>query len=324
MGLVGKNLEFSKLKLYNKINKIKIFSQTKSKNMDDSTMESSRMFWGIVLKPEKRYEQTVQEPFHISKACIEPTTSKGSVTSVFVEVDDADEFIICNLSEEIMNENLDLNFNSGDKICFRTAGTGSVHLTGYNILEEDDGPDDFDFSDDGSEESEAEEVPQLVNGKRKRTSAGSDLNPAKKSNKDLSPLDKLLAEKKQASDLRDKLNAKKEESENIEESEDEESEDDEDSQDDDDFIAKEAPEGEAEEDDEEDDEGEEEESEDDDADESMETESPAKDIEIKKSPKKEPAGSPKKETKTPEKAQEEPTGSPNVKEQAEPETPKPS
>jgi len=330
--------------------------------MDDSTIESSRMFWGIVLKPEKRYEQTVQEPFHISKACIEPTTSKGSVTSVFVEVDDADEFIICNLSEKIMNENLDLNFNSGDKICFRTAGTGSVHLTGYNILEEDDGPDDFDFSDDGSEESEAEEVPQLVNGKRKRTSAGSDLNPAKKSNKDLSPLDKLLAEKKQASDLRDKLNAKKEESENIEESdEDEESEDDEDSQDDDDFIAKEAPEGEAEEDDEEDDEGEEEESEDDDADESMETESPAKDIEIKKSPKKEPAGSPKKEpktpepakkksaespkkelktaepantkepaaspkkgTKTPEKAQEEPTESPNVKEQAEPETPKPS
>merc|ERR1712110_847843 len=342
MGLVGNNLEFSKLKLCIKINKIKIFSQTKSKNMDDSTMESSRMFWGIVLKPEKRYEQTVQEPFHISKACIEPTTSKGSVTSVFVEVDDADEFIICNLSEEIMNENLDLNFNSGDKICFRTAGTGSVHLTGYNILEEDDGPDDFDFSDDGSEESEAEEVPQLVNGKRKRSSVGSDQNPAKKSNKDLSPLDKLLAEKKQASDLRDKLNAKKEESENIEESEEDEESDDEESQDDDDFIAKEAPEGEAEEDDEEDDEGEEEESEDDDADESMETESPAKDIEIKKSPKKEPAGSPKKEpktpepakkksasspkkeTKTPEKAQEEPTESPNVKEQAEPETPKPS
>merc|ERR1712203_996813 len=144
--------------------------------------------------------------------------------TVFGEVDDADEFIICNLSEKIMNENLDLNFNSGDKICFRSAGTGRVHLTGYNILEEDDGPDDFDFSDDGSEESEAEEVPQLVNGKRKRTSAGSDLNPAKKTNKDLSPLDKLLAEKKQARDLRDKLNAKKEESENIEESDDEESE----------------------------------------------------------------------------------------------------
>ena len=48
-------------------------------------------------------------------------------------------------------------------------------------------------------------------------------------------LDRLLVEKKQASDLSDKLNAKKEESENIEKlDEDEESKDDEDSQEDDD------------------------------------------------------------------------------------------
>ena len=67
-----------------------------------------------------RYEQTVEFPFHVSKACIEPSTSKDSVTSVYVEVDNADEFIICNLSEKVMNETLDLNFNSGDKICFKT------------------------------------------------------------------------------------------------------------------------------------------------------------------------------------------------------------
>merc|ERR1712218_368206 len=311
MGIQKNHIKYLTLRNCNINLNYLIPSQAKSKNMADASMEAPRMFWGVVLKPEKRYEQTVEFPFHISKACIEPSTSKDSITSVYVEVDDADEFIICNLSEKVMNETLDLNFNNGDKICFKTTGNGSVHLTGYNIMEEDDGPDDFDFSDDESEESEAEEVPQLVNGKRKRASAGSDLNPAKKSNKDLSPLDKLLAEKKQASDLRDKLNAKKEESENIEESDDdEESEDDEDSEDDDDFIAKEAVEGEAEEDDEEDDEGEEEESEDDDDDEEMETESPAKDIEIKKSPKKEPAGSPKKEPKTPEPAKKEPTGSP--------------
>ena len=48
-------------------------------------------------------------------------------------------------------------------------------------------------------------------------------------------MDRLLVEKKQASDLSDKLNAKKEESENIEKlDEDEESKDDEDSQEDDD------------------------------------------------------------------------------------------
>ena len=66
-----------------------------------------------------RYEQLVEEPFHISKACIEPSTSKG-ITSVFIEVDD-EEFIICNLTDKILNENLDLNFNFGDKIVFRTS-----------------------------------------------------------------------------------------------------------------------------------------------------------------------------------------------------------
>jgi len=144
-------------------------------------MEPAHMFWGVVLKPEKRYEQLVEEPFHISKACIEPSTSKGT-TSVFIEVDD-EEFIICNLTDEILNENLDLNFNFGDKIVFRTSGNGTVHLTGYNIVE-DDGPG---FGDDSSddESGEDEEVPQLVNGKnkRKRSSATSDelMIPNKKS-----------------------------------------------------------------------------------------------------------------------------------------------
>ena len=68
----------------------------------------------------------VEEPFHISKACIEPTTSKGGYTSVYVEVDD-EEFLACNLSDKIVNENLDLNFNTGDKIVFKTT-VGSFEL----------------------------------------------------------------------------------------------------------------------------------------------------------------------------------------------------
>jgi len=244
-------------------------------------MEPAHMFWGVVLKPEKRYEQLVEEPFHISKACIEPSTSKGT-TSVFIEVDD-EEFIICNLTDKILNENLDLNFNFGDKIVFRTSGNGTVHLTGYNIVE-DDGPG---FGDDSSddESGEDEEVPQLVNGKnkRKRSSATSDelMIPSKKSNKDMSPLDKLLAdkkkapgtaeqEKKQAEDLRKKLNAKKGETEDIEDTDGEDDSDgeEEEGSDEEDFIDDEA--GEEEEADSDDD-GEEEEEEED-----METESPEK------------------------------------------------
>ena len=67
-----------------------------------------------------RYEQTVEDPFHISKACIEPTTGKGNITSVYVECND-EEFIVCNLSDKILNETLDLNFNMGDKIVFKTS-----------------------------------------------------------------------------------------------------------------------------------------------------------------------------------------------------------
>ena len=112
----------------------------------------------------------MEEPFHISKACIEANTSKGSVTSVFIEVDD-EEFLICNLSDKILNETLDLNFNGGDKIVFKTTGNGTVHLTGYNIMQEsgDDMYEDFSDEEESEEEDEEEEAPKLVNGKRKRS-----------------------------------------------------------------------------------------------------------------------------------------------------------
>lgn len=147
--------------------------------------DSDSMFWGLVLKPEKRYEQVVEEPFHISKACVEPTTCKGKVVSVYVEAND-EEFLVCNLSDKVMNETLDLNFNDGDKIVFKTSGTGVVHLTGYNIQEEQPGgPMMFD-EDDSSEEEETEEIPALTNGKkRKATSEDESTAPAKKkSNKE--------------------------------------------------------------------------------------------------------------------------------------------
>ena len=70
-----------------------------------------------------RYEQAVEDPFHISKACLEPTSvkdGKNSITSVYIEVDD-EEFLLCNLSDKVLNESLDLNFNTGDKLVFKTS-----------------------------------------------------------------------------------------------------------------------------------------------------------------------------------------------------------
>jgi len=114
------------------------------------------VFWGLVIKPGKRYETTVQEPFRITKACIEPATVKdGKVTSVYVENDINEEFIIANLNLKNFNEGLDLSFNEGEKICFKVDGSGTVHLTG-NLLDDPPPTEMFDM-DDSEDDSEAME-----------------------------------------------------------------------------------------------------------------------------------------------------------------------
>jgi len=102
-----------------------------------------------VVKPGKRYETEVQEPFRITKACLEPATAGGKVSSVFVECDNNEEFIIANLNAKNLNETIDLSFNEGEKICFKVDGPGTVHMTG-NLL--DDPPPDGMLGGDWSEE----------------------------------------------------------------------------------------------------------------------------------------------------------------------------
>lgn len=120
---------------------------------------SKNIFWGLVVKPGKRYETEVQEPFRITKACLEPATAGGKVSSVFVECDNNEEFIIANLNAKTFNETIDLSFNEGEKICFKVDGPGTVHLTG-NLL--DDPPPDMlpggEWSEEESGESEEEDT----------------------------------------------------------------------------------------------------------------------------------------------------------------------
>jgi len=115
------------------------------------------IFWGLVVKPGKRYDTVVQEAFRITKACIEPSSAGAKLSSVFVECDNSEEFIIANLGPKAYNETLDLAFNEGEKICFKVDGPGTIHLTG-NILEDSAPGNDsmFDMIDGGSESSEEE------------------------------------------------------------------------------------------------------------------------------------------------------------------------
>jgi len=117
------------------------------------------LFWGVVLKPDKRYEQVVEEDFRITKACVDPSTlENGKVTSVILEKDN-DEFIICNLTNPTgLDRQMDLAFCEGEKVTFRTEGGATVHLTGHVQPEEPDMEQmGFPGYDEGSEEEEGEE-----------------------------------------------------------------------------------------------------------------------------------------------------------------------
>lgn len=141
--------------------------------MSDSSDDGSpnESFFGLIVKPNKRYDTVVKKAFRISKACIEPATMEGDkVTSLYLEYD-GDEFIIANLYKGQMSENLDLSFNLNEKISFKVDGPGIVHLTG-NTIEEDMAPGLMDdFSDEEMEEMESEdeevETPEPKQKKRK-------------------------------------------------------------------------------------------------------------------------------------------------------------
>lgn len=168
-------------------------------------METPGLFWGIVLKPDKRYETVVEEDFRLTKACVDTSTlEKGKIASVVLEKG-SEEFILCNLTgPSNYDSSIDISFAEGEKICFRTEGGASIHLTGH--LVPDESPDEsmmlgdsmFDTTGDGEEVSdeeeedsddddgEEEEVPKLVeaaNGKRKLENGDSPKQSAKKAKK---------------------------------------------------------------------------------------------------------------------------------------------
>ena len=90
------------------------------------------------------------------QACLEPSTAEGKVSSLLIESENNEEFIIANLNLKNFNENIDLAFNEGQKICFKVDGPGTVHLTGNLLQPEEDGMDMMEDSD-SSMESDGEE-----------------------------------------------------------------------------------------------------------------------------------------------------------------------
>ncbi|XP_023327565.1 46 kDa FK506-binding nuclear protein-like [Eurytemora carolleeae] len=123
-------------------------------------------FWGLIVKPNKRYDTVVKESFRVCKACIEPASAGDKVTSLMAEYD-GEEYIIANLNKKHLNEQLDLAFSIGEKMAFKVDGPGTVHLTG-NILEDDDDFMDPEMMMGEEEESEEEDVEEAIGNALKR------------------------------------------------------------------------------------------------------------------------------------------------------------
>ncbi|GFS14469.1 peptidylprolyl isomerase, partial [Elysia marginata] len=131
----------------------------------------------VTIDSGKKYSQTVKQAFHVSMAALDLNGKKSSENvQVMLQHDDSSEFLLCTLNDKVLQQSLDLNFETGEEVAFSLNGAGVVHLTGYLAL----GDDEFD---EESYSGSDEEVPSLVETpdssavatgtKRKKSSAGS-------------------------------------------------------------------------------------------------------------------------------------------------------
>lgn len=101
----------------------------------------SSIFWGLSMKPNRKYTQTIVKSFHISGAAIED----GEAAKLYVTADKT-KFTVATLNNKVPQCVLDLNFCKGDKIMFQTSGDATVSLIGY--LHDAEESDDEDFEEE--------------------------------------------------------------------------------------------------------------------------------------------------------------------------------
>lgn len=75
----------------------------------------------------------------MSQATLDTNTvgDEKSIVQVWVTIDDVDH-LIANVSGRASHVTMDVTFTEGESVAFYSKGTGTVHLSGY-LLPEDDG-----------------------------------------------------------------------------------------------------------------------------------------------------------------------------------------
>jgi len=172
------------------------------------------MFWGLVVKPGKRYESVVANAFRLTKACLEPSTAGGKVSSIMVECDTGENFILANLNLKTFSENLNVAFNEGEKICFKVEGPGTVHLSGNLAPDQEENMPSM-MMDDSSDDEDISQLEDIA-FEAKRIRDGIKLLPPGG-----------VSDKSSESEEEDEDSDEKEEEEDDDEEEEEEDDDDE-------------------------------------------------------------------------------------------------
>ncbi|RUS86127.1 hypothetical protein EGW08_006147 [Elysia chlorotica] len=143
---------------------------------------SDNMFWGVTIDSGKKYSQTVKQAFHVSMAALDLNGRKNSENVQVMVQHDSSEFLLCTLNDKVLQQSLDLNFETGEEVAFSLNGSGVVHLTGYLALDVDDLEDEsFSDSDEGIQHNSA----QFDSKKRKNESAGQTPKKVKLSTSDM-------------------------------------------------------------------------------------------------------------------------------------------
>ncbi|XP_034661350.1 39 kDa FK506-binding nuclear protein [Drosophila subobscura] len=114
------------------------------------------MFWGLVMKPNRKYTQTIVKSFHISSVALD----KGEEAKLYLTAD-KQKYVVATIRKDNPQVTLDLNFSKGDQIMFQTTGDATVSLLGYLHDAESEDEDDEEF-----------DLKTLLQGKQGKGKAG--------------------------------------------------------------------------------------------------------------------------------------------------------
>jgi FK506-binding nuclear protein len=112
-------------------------------------------FWGCKVSQgkESAYVPSAEEDLllHVSQACLDPGAKKGSKAILMVKSHDDGPYAVCSLREG-GTESVSLDLMLEDYSEFSVVGNASVHLTGYQMPQDDDGGDMYDEDDEFGED----------------------------------------------------------------------------------------------------------------------------------------------------------------------------